>query len=469
VSPAVLGLLVACGVVGALAASSAAAALGAAALGVVVVLARFRPAVAAVVVVGLCPALSGISRELGVGPLKISEALLLVGAAVALLHRPVSGQGVRAADIGLLAYAGLACFFAAVHTLGGDSSISSFVRIGLAPTLLLLTYWTCSRTVRDRADLVLVLRWLLLVSVLPSVLAVGQGFDLPGVRSLLLSLTDGLSLAAPGDPGVARVTSIFPDWHTFAAYLLIPTALPVMLLLRGRRDVLPLPWLLTVLAVNSAALLLTVTATVAAWAVVAIVLLGWRRRQLAQSVAVLGTAVLVGGLLFSGPIASRVAEQRVTTVLVENPTIPDFLPQTLNYRLSIWQRDYLPLLDEALPYGISNELPESVLFAHSENAYITLTLRGGLLLLGAAAAAMVLLGRELARGGRRSDLESGVNDVLLSVLLFLPFATMIWPYFTNSGFPQTFFALAGAAAGAEAARRRQLATAGRRATAALTT
>lgn len=410
--------------------------------------------VPAVLVVGLVPALSGISRELGVGPFKLSEALLLVAAGMVLLRRPVAGQRVRAADLALLGYAVLGAVFAALHTLSGTSSVGSFFRVGLVPTMLLLTYWVCSRSVVSRADLVLVLRWLLVVSVVPAVVAIGQGFDVPGVRALLLTITDGGSLAAPGEAGVARVTSVFPDWHTFAAYLLIPTVLAVLLLLRRRRDVLPTCAVVAILAVDAAALLLTVTATVASWAVVAVLLLGWRRQRLARSVTALVAVGLVGGLLFAGPIASRIAEQQVTTALVENPQYPDVVPQTIVYRLTIWDRDYLPLLERALPRGLSNELPDSVLFAHSENAYITVTLRGGLLLLCAAVLAMIVLGRDLARWGRRSTLDSGVADALLGVLLFLPVATMIWPYFTNSGFPQTFFAMTGAVTGAALARER---------------
>ena len=451
---AALLLLAGAGVAGALAATSIPVAIGVVATLVIVALNGSRPVTPAVLVVGLCPALSGISRELGVGPFKLSEALLLLAAAMVLLRRPVPGQRVRAADLALLGYAVLGALFAAIHTLSGISSIASFFRVGLVPTMLLLTYWVCSRSVSGRADLVLVVRWLLLVSVVPAVVAIGQGFDAPGVRGLLLDITDGGSLAAPGEAGVARVTSIFPDWHTFAAYLLIPTVLAVLLLLRRRRDVLPTSAVVAILAVDAAALLLTVTATVASWAVVAVLLLGWRRGRLAQSVAALVAVGVVGGLLFAGPIASRIAEQRITTALVENPQYPAVVPQTIIYRLTVWERDYVPLLERALPRGLSNELPESVLFAHSENAYITVTLRGGLLLVCAAVLAMVVLGRDLARWGRRGSLVSGVADALLGVLLFLPVATMIWPYFTNAGFPQTFFAMTGAVTGAALARER---------------
>lgn len=440
-------------VVGAAAGVAAPIAIGLAAVVLVITMTGRRAVAPAVIVVGLCPVLSGISRDLGVGPFKLSEALLLVAAGMVLFQWPTAGQRLRAPDIALLAYAALAALFAGVHTLLGESSVASFFRVGLVPGLLLLTYWTCSRSVRSRADLTLVLRWLILTSSIPAVIAIGQGFDVPGVRARLIQITDGGSLAAPGEGGVARVTSVFPDWHTFAAYLLIPTVLSVLLLLRRRGDVLPRYALLAVLTVDSAALLLTVTATVAAWAVAAVLLIGWRRGNLVRASAALLVVAAVGGTVFAGPISARIAEQEVTTALVENATYPPILPQTIVYRLTVWNRDYVPLLQRALPRGLSNELPESVLFAHSENAYITLTLRGGLLLVVGTIFVMVLIGRDLARWGRRGSLVSAVSDALLSVLLFLPVATMIWPYFTNAGFPQTFFAMTGAVTGAALARR----------------
>jgi hypothetical protein len=439
-------------VVGALAGLSAPVALGLGAALLVVSLSGSRSVAPAVIVVGLCPVLSGISRDLGVGPFKLSEALLLVGAAMALFQWPAPGQRTRAPEIALIGYAAIAAFFAGIHTLLGESSITSFFRVGLVPGLLLLTYWTCSRSVRSRADLIVVLRWLILASAVPAVFAIGQGFDFPGVRQLLIDITDGGSLAKPGQAGVARVTSIFPDWHTFAAYLLIPTVLSVLLLLRKRWDVLPRYAVLGVLALDSAALLLTVTATVAAWAVAAVLLLGWRRGQLGRASVALVVVAVVGGTVFAGPISARIAEQEVTTALVENAQYPPIVPQTIIYRLTVWNRDYVPLLQRAVPRGVSNDLPKSVLFAHSENAYITLMLRGGLLLVVATVFVMVLLGRDLARWGRRDDITSAVADGLLCVLLFLPVATMIWPYFTNAGFPQTFFAMTGAVTGAALGR-----------------
>ena len=408
-----------------------------------------RPLVAAVAVVALVPAMSGLERGLGVPFLKPSEVLLLLSLAVVLLRRPSMEQRFRAADWALLAFAVAGAVFGALHVLSGASDPATFVRVGLGPTMLFMTWWVASRATRDEADLQVVLRWLVVASAVPAALAVLQAFDVPGFRSLLIQLVGGPLLADPGQAGVIRVTGPFPIWHSLAAYLVPAVTVTVALLLRGGRGVLGRPALVAVLLVDTAALVLSVTITVIAWAVVAVLVVALLQRRLAQAVALLVVAGVASSLLFAAPLAARIEAQ----IAPEASTSTE-VPQTIAYRIEVWQRDFLPLLERAVPYGIGNELPQSVLFQNTENQYISLVLRGGVLLLLAAGAAMVLATAAVARAARRpGELTGAVAGAALGVVLFLPVASMIWPYLTNAGFPQAWLSLAGAVVGAAAARR----------------
>jgi hypothetical protein len=410
-----------------------------------------RPAVAAVMVIAVAPAISGVQRSLGIGSLKLSELLLLLAFTVVLLRRPPWGQRLRAADWGFAAFALAGAVFGAVHVLSGTSGSGTFVRVGLQPLMLFLTWWTASRAVRTEGDLIRALRWALLISAVPAALAVLQAFDAPGVRALLIRLTGGLSLAQAGTAEAARATGPFPIWHSLAAYLLPLVAVGVAVLLRRERRVLPRWVLLAVLAVDAAALVLTVTITVVAWTVVTILIVAALQRRLAEAVVLLVIAGAASMVLFSGPISQRLDQQTLTA----SPTTGSVLPQTLAYRMYIWERDYLPLVERSVPYGIGNELPESVLFEFVENQYLTLALRGGVLLLVSAAAGMVLVGVSLGRIRRNDDLVGTVAGACLAVLVFLPFAAMVWPYLTNAGFPQSWIPIAGAVTGVAAAQRRR--------------
>jgi hypothetical protein len=421
--------------------------------GVLLGLAAMRRSVAGgIVVVAVLPALCGVQRGLGLGAFKLSELLLLLVIVVHLRRRPGWATRLQAADLGLLGFVVLGAVFAAVHTLRGDSSTSSFLRIGFEPVLLYLTYWIASRLVTTEVDLARVLRWVLGLSVVPSVLAIAQAFDVPGVRQLLIRLTGGPSLPRPGVGGVGRATGPYPIWHSLGAYLVVVLVLGLALLLSGDRRVMSRAALLVIVAIDTAALVLALTVTVIGWVVLAVLLVAVRRGRVAQALLLLSAVAGLSMLLFAGPISQRIQAQSTRTATTVNASSSTLLPQTLSYRISVWQRDYVPLLERAVPLGVSNELPASVVFKHAENQYITLVLRGGVLLLLGAVSALVLIGRELQRAARDPGLVGTVAVAALAVLVLLPVAAMIWPYLTNAGFPQAFLALAGAVAGVHRAR-----------------
>lgn len=409
-----------------------------------------RPVVAGVLVVAVCPAISGLQR-VGVGPLKASELLLALAASVVWLRLPSWGSRLGGVDRALLGLAACGAVLGAVHVLDGSSSVPSFLRVGLQPLLLLLTWWTASRSVRSATDLRRVVRWALLVSTVPSALALAQTLDLPGVRALLITLTGGPSLAQPGAAELTRATGPFPIWHSLAAYVLVVVVVSLVLLLRPDQQVLGRGPLLLVAALGVGALMVSVTVTVVLWTAVAVLVVSFLQGRLLPAVLLLGVAGALVSVVFSAQIADRVTEQSTTSVVsVGGSTL---LPQTLAYRLSVWDRDYLPLVEQAVPYGISNDLPDSALFRHAENQYLLIVLRGGVLLLLATAVAVGAVALGLLRTSRgRRDLPGTLAGALFGVVLFLPVAAMIWPYLTNAGFPQAFLSLAGATAGATARR-----------------
>ena len=428
--PAVL--LIGSLVVGASVLVNPVAPLALAAAAVFFLLARQRPVLGAAVVAGVVPALSGISRGLA-GPLKLSEAVVVLATAAVLLQAPEWGRRVSTTDLGLAGFAAVGAVVATAHVLLGDSSVTSLLRFGLQPLLLLLTWYVCSRSVRSAGDLAVVLRTLLLVSVVPAAVALAQAAHVPGVEARLVTLT-GSTLLTESD----RVTGPFPIWHSLAAYLVVVVALGVALLLRRDQSVLPTPVLGGVTGLAATALLLTLTIAAVVWAVVAVLVIAARARRFGQAAALLAISLGVAGVLFSAPISSRWQEQSTTSVVAVNSS-STVVPQTIAYRISVWERDYVPLLGQAVPYGIANELPATAVFRHAENQYLLLLLRGGVPLLLAAVNALVLVGRDLRRA------EGPAASAALGVLVFLPLAGLVWPYLSNAGLPQVLLGLAGAA------------------------
>jgi hypothetical protein len=402
-----------------------------------------RPVLAAVVVTAAVPALSGIGRGIGVPYFKISEALLILAFVVVLLRRPAVHQRFSAADWAFAAFAIAGALFGALHVVSGDSSPGTFIRVGLQPTMLLMTWWTASRSITSGNDLRLVLRCVLLASTVPSALGILQALDAPGVRSFLLRVTSSSLPADPGVPGVIRVTGPFPIWHSLAAYLLIPVVIAAMLLLKRGQSVLPTLALVAIMALDVAALVLAVTITIIVWAVVAVLVVGFLQRRFGVALALVSVAAVTTAFMFAAPLSARINAQ------FQTPTASNQVPQTISYRIEIWRRDFLPLLGRSVGKGISNELPETVIFQNTENEYISLVLRGGVLQLLCGAGAVALAGGATAAAARRDDdLAGATSGVALGIVVFLPVACMIWPYLTNAGFPQAWIALAGSAVAA---------------------
>jgi hypothetical protein len=410
-------------------------------------LAWHRPVVCGVVVLALVPAASGLERGLLVPGVKPSELLLVAAAGLLLLRRPALGQRFGVADWCLTAFAVAAAALAVGHVVTGASEPASLVRVGLQPAMLLLTWWVASRAVRDEGGLRTALRWALLAGTVPAGLTLLQALDAPGVRALLKTLVGGPLLADPGLEGVVRATGPFPIWHTLAAYLLPLVVVATVLLLRRDATVLATPLLVAVLALDVAALTLSLTITVAAWAVGAVLVAAALQRRLTAAVLLLAVVCAAATVAFSGPLSARFEAQTAARAAT-----PSLLPQTVAYRVEVWERDFVPLLERALPVGIANDLPESVLFQNTENQYISLVLRGGAPLLLAAVVAVAAVGAAVGAARRRPDVTGAAAAAAVGVVVLLPLASTVWPYLTNAGFPQTWLALAGAVAGAARAR-----------------
>ncbi len=410
-----------------------------------------NPVVGAVVVVAFVPALAGLARGLVVPSLKVSELLLALCVAAMLLSRPRRWRAATGVDAAMVVLALTGLGFAMYHATDGSSELESVLRVGLQPTFLLMTWWAASRGVVSSRDLVVVLRWMLAVSVVPGLLAVLQYFDVGSIGQVLVDLTSDGVLDEASRLESDRVTGPFPIWHSLGGYLLVPVVLAATLLLRGDRTVMPRGWLLLVLLVDLAALVLAVTVTLLLWLpvafLVAAALAGRLRRGLVMTLVLAAAALLA----FPQVLTERVEEQQTQSTY----TAGGVLPQTVEYRLLVWERDYLPLVDEAAAAGLGNDPPTDVVFGSTENQYLTFVLRGGVLLVLAAVVGVGAIAVRAWRHARAPDgtrPDDGPQSVARSaamatfgILLFLPAALMVWPYLTNAGLSQILFAFAGAA------------------------
>lgn len=418
-----------------------------------------RPVVGAVVVAAVAPAMAGLDRGLGVPGLKLSELLVIVAAVVLFLRRPARWRDVNGTDVAVALFALVAAALSLYHVYVGDIDLQGDVfLVTLQPAFLLLSWWAASRGVERPGDVTTVVRWVLLVATVPALLAVLQAFDVPGVRDLLITLTGDAGLVAePGQVG-ARATGPFAIWHSLAGYLLLPSVIAVVLLLRGDRRILPRPVVLGVLALVLAAIVLSVTVTLMLWLVVAVVVAATLARRLGRAVVMLAALVLAALLVFPGVLIDRYEAQttqsETTAALDTGSALNGILPQTVAYRVLVWQRDYFPIVGRVARYGLGTDTPKDVIFDATENQALTFLLRGGVGLLAGAVGAVGALSVRALRHARSPENPARTPALALAgVLAFLPVAAMVWPYLSNAGLSYALFGVAGAALALEPQRR----------------
>ncbi|MGY1745192.1 hypothetical protein [Blastococcus sp. SYSU D00695] len=440
------------------------------AVGALLVLAVYaRPVVGAVLVAAVAPAVAGLSRGVGLPGLKISEVLVILVVGVLLFRRPNRWRALTGVDVALGVFAGGTLALAAYHLARGDIGLGDQALVAVQPTFLLLGWWAASRGTSSRADVLTVVRWVLLVSVVPAALALAQYSQLFGVAEVLQGITGqaadqaaaAQALAAFESSGAVvdtalRVSGPFSIWHSLGGYLLLPTVIAALLLVRGDRSVLSRGWLLAVLAVDVSALVLTVTVTLFIWLPVAILVGAALAKVLRRALLLLVVLGAVAALAFGSALGDRLEQQ--TAASDDTAAVSSELPgglQTLQYRFLVWQRDYLPVVGRAAALGLGTDSPPSVLFTSTENQYLTYLLRGGLVQVLVSLLALGALTVRALRHARnpRAPARTVVQG-LVGVLAFMPVALMVWPYLSNAGLSYLLFGLAGSVLALEPAPRR---------------
>jgi hypothetical protein len=416
-------------------------ALVAAAYGALVV---YRPDVGALTLVGLAPAVSGVARGLPVPGFRFSEVLIAGTSALILLtvdrrrHLPW-----RAFDWLALAYvvATAALGSAGLIARGAGFSLDSLGTL-VGPLQFFLLYRAVAVALPSPEDRRRALVVLFLASVPVALLALLQQFGAGGVRDLLATATDteiyNDQLAAGETP---RATGPFPHWHALSGYLLLVILLLIGSRLAGSRPVLPVPWLLAILAIDAAALVQTATFTAAFGAIGGTLLLGYWTHRL--RVVLVGTAVVVAAVaIAAGPLIERRIEQQ--WVKAPGSTTSPLVPNTIDFRWDVWTEQYFPALKGQWLTGYGPDRPPGPTFAYAESFYIELILRGGLILLGIFVAMMVALWG-LARGAmdHPDPDQRVVAAVVATTVLLLIAIHVVSSDFINSGAPHVLWALIG--------------------------
>jgi hypothetical protein len=259
-----------------------------------------------------------------------------------------------------------------------------------------------------------------------------------GVVNFINRITGGLAGTVASTTSASRATGPFDNWAVLAGYLL-----PLLLVLcaltfagqlgRHRRSafvvgVIALTGLLLT-AELSAILLLCIGVCVLA------AQYGYGRRAL----KIFGAAVVVGALVAAPFLATRI-NQEFSSSAGSNRHAG--VPQTLDFRWSVWTTQYIPAIGARPLTGYGADLPSSIQWVYPESQYIAYLMEGGLPLLalfGALAWAMVKASRRAAR--TEDPFFQAIGRAVAVTVVAMLVMNFIWPFLSNAGLPQVLWCL----------------------------
>ncbi len=399
---------------------------------------------AGAILLGLVAAVSGLARGNPIPGVRLSEILIVVvGLGVLATLR---GPRMDRVDYAAFAYCGATLLLGALDLFGLRAGWVTFdgVQTLGGPLLFLLLYRACRVALTADRDVRIALRVVLLSAIPVGIWAVAQALDLGPARSWVVSWTGDDQFSALEDLGLGRATGPFGHPHTLGAYLVVVTLVAVALLLRSGQQVLHARWLLAVLACCAGGFAASATAAPALAALAGTVWLGIRAGQ-GRRVLVIAVAVsVVAGLAAAPLIAGRVRQQ--FDPAFDGSARTSLVPQTLRYRADVWWHDYRPALRGHWLSGWGPGTPAGVSYRFTESLYVTLLVRGGvLLLLVYGAFVWVVVAALRSRSGTDPPERAATADALaIATVLFVPLH-LLAPYFVTTGMPHLWWALLGLA------------------------
>jgi len=417
------------------------------------------PVLGVLVMVAVAPVTSATARGAYVPHLRISEALI-AGTAVLVLTTagPRSHSRWRAVDWLALAYfvvtLGLGLIDAHLRHESLDSDAMGKL---LGPLQFLLLYRTAVVALPTPVLRRWALRVLLFASIPVSVLAIAQWLGSVRVEDFLFRITQSGGVIQSYTFTNRRATGPFDLWHPLAGYEFLLIVLAVALLFHPGQRVLARRWLLGIIILDALALLATLTLVSILGTIAGVTIVAIRTKHLRQ--VLIGFAVIgVLGAVFAGPHIQHRLHQQFYAPTVGSTVNPHHsrVPQTISYRINVWEHQYIPAIKHRLVAGYGPGIPPEVKWKFTESVYITLLLRGGIPLL---AVYLFWLAAVFIRGRRAEHVDQSVEmrAVGMALTTIVPVMTVMQltdPYFVDSGFPHVFWLFVALAAAAEVSRRR---------------
>ena len=394
-----------------------------------------RPFYGVIALAAVTPVTSATRSGLLVPHLRLSQALIAWLAPLVILcaRRPVRGWG-RLEWLGLAYASGTLLLGGFDLWRQGFPFNSANVDTLLGPFQYLLLLRAVRVGVRTDREAALVVKALLVASLPVCGLALLQGFGVTWSQSLAHNLT------GVNEGHLNRAVGVFTNWQVLAGYLISVGLIAVAVAAYGARSILSTrsASALSVIIGLSLARTLTIGALVG-WLIAsgALLAMSGRVRLTAARVTAVFAAALAAVALV---LAARYHQEFATRAGQASNGI---VPNTVMDRVHNWTQQYLPALSGRWVTGYGPGIPANATWRFTDSVYVTIILRGGLVLLGIYAALMAGFTSVARAVTSHSASAAALAAALLTLVIVLIPLQLLATYFTTSGLPEVVWVLVG--------------------------
>lgn len=391
----------------------------------------------------LVAATSGSERGLLVPGLKISDLLLVVLAVVALIRWGGRWKLIDGLGFAILVYS----LFHVALTVANfsertDLATSALLAEVLAAPQYLLLYLLAYAIGQKSGTILTWLRPSMIIACAISVLAVLQIADLGPIRDLLAWYTGNERIANPLNWQVYRGSGLFPSWHALGMYLCIHVVIAAACLGKGHFDRRERRLFVWMILLGSVGILTTSTGTPIIIAAVAIIFFTLTPRT---AWIVISTAIAAVFAVAFTPLGISLADRLGRQFDGNSGSL---VPQSFEFRLSVWRRDFFPIIQANLWDGYGPIDTDNGIFSYTESMYILLLLRGGLPLVVTFAVMLLVAFVVSSRLSHHADSEvRAVARAMRYLAVMLAIFMTIHPYLNDAGGAALFFTAMGIVSG----------------------
>jgi hypothetical protein len=406
-----------------------------------------RPELTVYLLVLVAPACAGLQRGLLVPGLRVSEAAIVGLGALVLIFAPrVRRPAWSGVEYALLAYAAFTVALGGYDLVIRHAALD-FEELGtlLGPLQFVVLLRAVVVAMGREEHRVRAAQVMLGAAAVVGLVALAQAADLGPTRSVLTTLTGGSLYSKSLGLGVGRITGPFNIWHELAGFLMPSILLSLSLALGGGSKSLRVRYGL-VCVVTTMALISTAAAGILIATTLGAIYIFWKRRVLHIALSLAVPVVLVAAIAFGGILGHR-AEQQYVTPSATAYQIP-YAPQSVSYRYSLFREQNAPALSGRWATGFGPDLPPQLSlssFPYSETAYVSVLLRGGVVLLVLFLLMIVVVLRASRRAQREAetDLQWSVATAVWMTTIGYIFLQLIESYLLDAGPPHAFWAYVG--------------------------